>query len=106
MSLSLMTIMGFQKPTRHEKYVIGECIKIIRYNKYPKDEIEADFEKKHNKILNDMITDLKKVLARPIREDRITERTKIFQTVDCRCADIPMPTCKEINDDMFRKKKV
>jgi len=48
-----------------------ECIKIVRYNKYPVDEIEADFEKKHNESLDGIIKDLQKVLARPTREDRV-----------------------------------
>ena len=103
MSLSLITMMGNQNPTRHEKYVIRECIKIIRYNKYSEDEIEAGFEKIHNKSLDDMIKDLGKILARPIREDRVIEKAKIFQTIDCRCVDVPMPKCKDVMNDILKK---
>ena len=107
MSLSLMTMMGFQRPTRHEKYVMEECIKIVRYNKYPADEIMADFEKKHNESLDGIIQDLKKVLARPTREDRvmITTCEPIESAGHCRCIEVPMPTCKEINDAVFGKKE-
>lgn len=105
MGLSLMTMMGHQKPTRHEKYVIGECIKVIRYNKYPEDEIDARFKKMHNRSLDNIIKDLAKILARPVREDRIIGKAKIFQTIDCRCADVSMPTCKEVNNDMFKEKR-
>jgi len=90
MSLSLMTMMGFQKPTRHEKYIIGECIKIVRYNKYPTDEIMANFEEKHNESLDGIIQDLKKVLARPTREDQITVVRKPEKSAGhCRCIGIP-----------------
>ncbi len=68
MSLSLMALMGYQRPTRHEKYVIGECIKVIRYYKYPEDEIEAHFEKIHNKSLNNIIKNLEKNLSMPYQK--------------------------------------
>ena len=77
MGLSLMTIMGRQKPTRHEKYVIEECIKIIRYNKYSKDKIKTRFKKMHNRSLDNIIKDLGKILARPIKEGRIIKKAKI-----------------------------
>lgn len=90
MSLSLMTLMGYQRPTRHEKYIMRECIKIIRYNKYPDDEIEADFEKKHNESLDNIIRDLGKVLARPIREDRVMVVCEPEKSAGhCRCVEIP-----------------
>lgn len=90
MSLSLLTMMGSQRPTRHEKYVIEECIKIVRYNKYPTDEIEADFEKKHNESLDGIIQDLKKVLARPTREDRTMIVCKPeMSTRHCKCVETP-----------------
>lgn len=70
MSLSLMTMLGFQRPTRHEKYVIGEAIKILRFNKYPCgiSDIVTPMEKTHNKTLDHIAKELNKILKRKVRE--------------------------------------
>jgi len=59
MSLSLLTMMGRQNPTRDEKYIAKECIKIVQYSKH------------HNskKELDDIVENLNKIVARPIRNN-------------------------------------
>jgi len=69
MSLSLMTLLGHQKPTRDEKYVISQTIKILRFNKYPEPENNSmsPTSKSHNDTLEHIITELKKTLNKEIR---------------------------------------
>lgn len=66
MSLSLMTLMGNQKPTRDEKYIISQTIKILRFNRYPEDDA-TPMMRAHNKPLDQIIKDLKKVLNKEVR---------------------------------------
>ncbi len=70
MSLSLMTFLGNQNPTRDEKYVISQAIKILRFHKYPKHEnnIISLIAKENNKTLDNIIIDLKKTLNKEVRE--------------------------------------
>lgn len=70
MSLSLMTLMGYQKPTKDEKYVIKEAIKILRFFKHPiRDGYPlSTIEKTQNEIPNHIIGELKKTLDKEVRK--------------------------------------
>ncbi len=65
MSLSLMTLMRYQKPTNDERYILKECIKILRFNKYPCgiSDVVTPMEKTHNETLDHIAKELKKILA-------------------------------------------
>ncbi len=78
MSLSLMTMMGYQRPTRHEKYVIKETVKILRFHRYSIGYScpTNPSEKNHDMAIDGIIKNLNKVLARPTREDRVIETCK------------------------------
>ena len=57
MSLSLLTMLGRQNPTRDEKYIAKECIKIVQYSKRHNSQEELD----------NLVENLNKIVARPIR---------------------------------------
>ena len=59
MSLSLLTMLGRQNPTRDEKYIAKECIKIVQYSKRHNSQEELD----------NLVENLNKIVARPIRNN-------------------------------------
>jgi len=64
--------MGRQDPTRNEKYVIRETIKILQFRRYSIGYScpTNPSEKNHDTTIDDISKNLKKILARPTREDR------------------------------------
>ena len=59
MSLSLLTMLGRQNPTKDEKYIAKECIKIVQYSKRHNSQEELD----------NLVENLNKIVARPIRNN-------------------------------------